>query len=456
MASEMHSALLLEPEEFLWDVLEEHLEEAYFCIWRFEGALTSALRTLSELPRFEERLVAHLDGLALAGRPGRERLLRAIATPDATDAVQVTVAGLCLLRSSQAFDLLIPVLGHPDARVRGAALRAYQLAAGDGVDRWLLGQVAKANDSKTAASLFELMARRCLAPPVPLKALASDDPALRAAAAGVAVFGERHLYKTALEQLTSDEDSNVRRAALLTSLTWQTTGALGALEQLAFEQADPTLLALFASLVARAQHAPLVSALSEPKLRRPCLYALGFAGDAQHIPLLLEYLQGKDALDAKLAAQSLSLITGIDLHANAHVLARHTARPAGKLVPAEQDPEARAALPPLEEDDLSANLVPAAEAQLPTPHPEGIDAWLRQEAPRFSAPVRFLLGAPYCSTSLAIALERAPLALRHDLALACAIRSQGQARIDTRNFAARQRAQMENLSVSPLTSFLTW
>ncbi len=83
-----------------WDVWEQHLDEASF-LWsmRRRGLLAPNWR-LRELARHEERLLAHLDGLVLAGEKVAEQLLHpALSTEDPG---LVAAAALCLVDASRA------------------------------------------------------------------------------------------------------------------------------------------------------------------------------------------------------------------------------------------------------------------------------------------------------------------------------------------------------------------
>lgn len=55
------------PEELiLWDVIEEHLDEATFLYTQFESLLDHPLLTRADVERsVTSRLIAHLDGLVL-------------------------------------------------------------------------------------------------------------------------------------------------------------------------------------------------------------------------------------------------------------------------------------------------------------------------------------------------------------------------------------------------------
>ena len=60
----------------LWDVVEEHLEEAGFQWERWERALVSPLLSARQVADgVEGRLAAHLEGLAVAGSAAADRLL---------------------------------------------------------------------------------------------------------------------------------------------------------------------------------------------------------------------------------------------------------------------------------------------------------------------------------------------------------------------------------------------
>ncbi|MFP2933139.1 hypothetical protein ACLESO_49930, partial [Pyxidicoccus sp. 3LG] len=60
----------------LWDIVEEHFQEAAF-LWRQrERALRAPDQSLADIAEGDEpRLVAHLEGLLLAGPRAAERLL---------------------------------------------------------------------------------------------------------------------------------------------------------------------------------------------------------------------------------------------------------------------------------------------------------------------------------------------------------------------------------------------
>jgi hypothetical protein len=107
-----------------------------------------------------------------------------------------------------------------------------------------------------------------------------------------------------------------------------------------------------------------------------------------------------------------------------------------------EDPEAKAALPPLEDDDLSADLAPSVESALPDPDAAKVRAHCEAALQRLAPARRHVAGAPFSLEALARELLVAPLGQRHTLALSLFVRSQGAAWINTRARMAIQRAQI--------------
>src|SRR4051794_14057106 len=85
----------------LWDVAEEHLDEAEFLWDQWEKSLDAPNYALAEVAeRPEERLLAHVDGL-LAGGP---EVIAKLVLPalDAEEPARITAAAYTLLASGEA------------------------------------------------------------------------------------------------------------------------------------------------------------------------------------------------------------------------------------------------------------------------------------------------------------------------------------------------------------------
>jgi hypothetical protein len=60
----------------LWDVFQEHLDEAAWLWGEREASLDSPVYSIAEVAgSLEERVLAHLDGLVLGGKPVADKLL---------------------------------------------------------------------------------------------------------------------------------------------------------------------------------------------------------------------------------------------------------------------------------------------------------------------------------------------------------------------------------------------
>lgn len=140
--------------------------------------------------------------------------------------------------------------------------------------------------------------------------------------------------------------------------------------------------------------------------------------------------------EAKVAAYTISAITGLDL-ANEAFEYRET-------VGSEMDPHSES-LPPLEDDDLDADLVPPPEDTLPRPDGAAIGRWWTKHGPSMKPATRLVLGEPLTAASLLKALDLGPLGLRAGWASALAIRSGGRLWLNTRALTGEQCQMLQRL-----------
>ena len=96
-------------------------------------------------------------------------------------------------------------------------------------------------------------------------------------------------------------------------------------------------------------------------------------------------------------------------------------------------------LPPLAEDDLDADLAPAAEAELPLPDATSLAASWERHRPALPEAQRLLEGAAWSTDGVLAALESGPLRRRHALARWLLVSTGGAAALDTRALVPRQR-----------------
>jgi hypothetical protein len=108
------------------------------------------------------------------------------------------------------------------------------------------------------------------------------------------------------------------------------------------------------------------------------------------------------------------------------------------------DTSGEQALPPLEDDDLDGDLVPAASDALPYPNPDTIRAWWAQSRASYDPQHRYLGGRLLDVTGISRALEHGPARRRHLLAFELEVRTGGRFRLDTRAWTWAQRASLRD------------
>jgi uncharacterized protein (TIGR02270 family) len=258
-----------------------------------------------------------------------------------------------------------------------------------------------------------------------------------------------------MEALIEHEDAEVRRVALRASLAWGSARAWANCTKQAFsgDAQHSESIALFASLSTHKQSAQLIELLEREELKATVLFALGFSGNRDVVPVLIEHLSGDDRSIAKLAAQSIQIITGLDTQADEYALPIPEPGDPIELPPPNQDPDAQASLPPIDQDDLDANLVPIPEDAMPDPDAEAIRRYWEKAQSGFSPSQRYLLGQPVSVSSLLDALERARMRVRHVLAQQLGIRTGGQCWLDTTMLISDQRARLAELRGLQVRSF---
>jgi uncharacterized protein (TIGR02270 family) len=438
-------------EGIIWGVVEEHLDELEFGIAQLEAAFEHPLRTLDDIESgAEARLAAHLDGLVIAGPAAVASLAEPILDDaEAAPPARVSAAALSLIATG-GFELFATLLAHADRAVRAAAVRAGALAGEGPVDDWLRESLREPN-AQQLAGVLELVAARGLEPPPLLGWLQSDDPDVVIAAARAIKRSSPRLHLPIVSYLITHAELEVRNQALIAGLAWGEPRAWQVCEREALNPEQPSALAmtLYALLGAPPQHERLAALLGRRPHHRQALRALGYSGNLNMVPRLLDHLgSGVPDDEAKIAAQAIATITGLDLGDESFTIAEAPPPDTHRLPPAAQDPEARATLPPLAEDDLDADLVPPPEAILPRPDPRSIARWWAQRGSRLDPRRRHLGGRSFSREVLIGLLAVGPAGRRHALGLALGVQTGGRAWIDTRARPAHQRAQLAAVSAS--------
>ncbi|HEY0712009.1 MAG TPA: hypothetical protein VGF45_05010, partial [Polyangia bacterium] len=259
-----------EGDGILWDVVEQHFDEAEFQSEAFERALESAIHTLETVAKGPERsLFAHLDGLAVNGAAVVERVLMpALAEPDPAYPSKTVAAGLALIQAGQGHQIR-SALVQDAALVRQAAARAGGLSASHDLDRWVVTQMASTRVPTEVAGLLAYVTERRLPTAGPLFAWLHDaDPVIAAAAARAVPWSDFRAHLPALEDLLRRPEPEVREAARLPALCAGSQVAWADCEAAALAPTPSASAAcLYAALGGPSEHAKLVGRLESAEAK---------------------------------------------------------------------------------------------------------------------------------------------------------------------------------------------
>jgi uncharacterized protein (TIGR02270 family) len=371
-------------------VLDQHLDE----LIALRGVRSVAMRSphveLLRLARLDERLAAHLDGLAEAGEAGLTRVEASLDSPQSVGSM-FTLA-VCALQSRNA------------ALIRRSVALAATLPEGD---RGLLSALGWASSEDLQGTVRALLGsteaqhrawglaacamHRVDPGPLLTQALQDSAPSTQARAWRVAgQMGRRGLADAA--RFVLSQPVKLGHEAVVQAASWALTlwGA-GAADKVrasllqAASSDDKSLSCEAAHRLAtitspmdwgrdqvRAR-APQAEA-SAPHKRR-LLRMAGWVGDVQVIPWLMGFMADDEW--ARLAGESFSLITGADL---------------AMLDLERKPPEAIEAGPNDKPDD--DNVAMDEDDSLPWPDQAKVQAWWQANAHRFAPGQRYFVGEP--------------------------------------------------------------
>ncbi|HET7773855.1 MAG TPA: TIGR02270 family protein, partial [Burkholderiaceae bacterium] len=293
-------------------IIETHVSEAAF-LWRARTRAAHAPNfDLVHLGRLDERLIAHLEALRIAGRVGTETAQQSNDAGDPGDLFVLAwlacahgdlaqLARLCALAAAQdglAAALSSALTWQPWADVEPICTRL--LASPVPVHRAL------------ALSVF--VQRRTLPQGATGRFIADDEPAVRASTLTL-VGALKCVNLVAQVRLAlADPDAQVRLAAaraLALMADDQADAALARCSSESVAAADELLPFLVQALEPQAARAWIGALAQSEGSRRLAIRASGLLGDTLAINWLIELMD--DDAHARLAGEAFALITGADL-----------------------------------------------------------------------------------------------------------------------------------------------
>lgn len=357
------------------EIVEQHAEDAAHLRRLRSVVARSPQAKLIQLKQLDDRLLAHLDGLEIAGEVGRARVQALLASPGVGEVFTATVLALQRKSAPDLHDVLTLVDTLP-AGSRGVSSAFGWVSAQDlrGTIRDLLGS----GDASRKRIAIQACALHGVTPgPALRSALSDEDQRLRAAA----LIASSRLGRTdllpAVEAALGDVDPDVRFQAARSGLLLGDRGAaIGALRDIA---AVPGVhrhraVLLLMAVLSLAQCGALLKSLSrEAGSMRLLIQAIGAGGDPQFIPWLIERTQ--EARLSRLAGESITLITGLDVELGG---SRRPA-PVGLEFGPSEDPE-------------DGNVAMDEDDGLPWPDPERLVDWWQANGSRFASGKRHFMG----------------------------------------------------------------
>jgi uncharacterized protein (TIGR02270 family) len=358
-------------------VVQQHVDEAVQ-LRRVRSVLVRAPHVgLTRLARLDERIAAHLDGIGIAGALGSALSLRALERAGTAEFFAVTVRAIEDRDTDRLSRLLAAAAALPQGRagllsafgwVEAAALRGLVQPLLDSRDPWWreVGLVACDQHGVDPGDTL-------------VDALADVDTGLRQRA--LRMVGRRGRTDLRAACLAAMDDENTgcafeaARAALLTGdsgasmavlQTMATAGGLHAHEALSLvlQVAPPERgLIMLAGFAKDRAHI------------RTLVRGAGELGDPHGIAWLIEQMH--DPKLARLAGESFSLVTGLDLA----LLDLECDSPDGLASGPSEDPD---------DNDVAMD----DDDGLPWPDPGRIGAWWQANGHRFPSGQRFFMGEP--------------------------------------------------------------
>ena len=358
-------------------VVRQHAEESANLRNVRSVLVTAPHVKLHHLRRLDDRIAAHLDGLAVAGEFGWKLCEAALEDPGVGEVFAATVRAFedkNLLALDKLLALAEAVPGSQPGLLSAFGWVSAQFL--QGTTKHLLASSRAFQRQMGIASC----AMHRVDPGAALDAAVADaDASLRARGLRVAgECGRRDLLAACVNAL-GDEDAACRFwAAYSAALLGERSEAIDVLQGITL-QAGPfrvRSLQLVLKLLGSPQANELLKTIGkDPANIRLLVQGAGIVGDPYYVPWLIKQMEGLKL--TRLAGESFSFITGLDL-----AYLDLDGKPPENFEPGPND----------NPDDPDVSMDP--DDSLPWPDPVKIQGWWDANNSRFTAGVRYFMGAP--------------------------------------------------------------
>jgi uncharacterized protein (TIGR02270 family) len=389
-------------------------------VWIMRERLVRAPNVrLVDLVRQDERLAAHLAAIV-----GRHDLQCAVAESELANPERLDAPELHFMAATLALHAGEPPR-IPDLSSLAPFVAALAWADRDVAERAIERLCNAAQPSPRAIGIAALGVRRLDATAVLQSALADREALVRARAyRTTGQLGRADLMAQLRPGLTDPDPECRFWSAWAAARMGAGDEALKVLADIAWNnlpRADRALDLLLRRLDRPQANAWLREFAKLPGRQRALIRATGVIGDPLYIPWLIEHMA--DPVTARLAGESFSMITGLDL----------AYRDLDRRPPADFQSGPN-------DDPADENVALDEDENLPWPDPERIGPWWTANRSRFTTGTAYFLGTPKASADWLEALSDAFQRQRHAAALELAIRQPDKAMFEVR---ARGRLQRQ-------------
>ena len=385
-------------------VVHQHTEESAL-LRNVRRVLVAAPHVkLHHLRRLDDRLSAHLDGVAVAGEFGWRLCVAALENPGVGEVFCATVRAI-EDRNAEGLDKLL-ALAEAVPGLQPGLLSAFGWVSSQFLQGTIKGLLGAPGPFQRQVGIAACAMHR-VDPGAALVA-ALDDPDVLLRARGLRAAGEcgrRDLLAACVKAL-ADEDSVCRFwAARSAALLGERGKAIEVLKSIAL-QAGPAgfrALRLVLKLIEAAPANVLLNVIGQdPQHMRLLIQGAGMAGDPHYVPWLIRQMD--DLKRTRVAGEALSFITGLDL-----AFLDLDGKPPENLESGPND------------DPDDANVALDDDDSLPWPDPVKILAWWNVNQQRFQPGVHYFMGepvsVPHCQKVLREGYQRQRIAAAEYLCL---------------------------------------
>jgi len=407
------------------EIVEENLDEAAFLWGRWETELASLTRNLDEVWSWtEDRLNGAIDGLLVARDPLFTQVIeRALSVKDLSFH---TVAAhlLTVAADPQARSRLAQLACEAQGPNLAAMLRGIEVSHLDGTFSTVTRALLKRSPQHCAGLVRVKSFQRAALGDELAAAYEAETVPEQVTVFRAAGFLPEPGVKEWVDRGLAHSSPAVRLAAIESGIRQRQRPAWEAAREVAAsaEPGSAGVLRLLAMFGKAPDHKVVYDALGDEGAARGAFWALGHLGTREAVEHCLAAMQ--NPARAHLAGEAYACITGIDLARE-----RLTAHESGESP----------SLPPFEEDDLDADLVPHREDLWPLPDAAACAAHWARVGTQFAPNTRYVRGKPFDLSVLMAAIDKGPMLRRADYALELYVRTTGACDVETRAASFAQR-----------------